>query len=141
MPRVGKSEIAERMTRSTPRLVVVNSSTSQGRSAVMLRVRPTILARLREVTVGPAYLIIEHALTRLMDDLEALPPGTMQSLNAFDMDPSPEDWALIDVVPGRRKKREASNAAGDGGPGGGSDGADRKVDPPKNRARRVVAGS
>ena len=141
MPRVGKSEIAERMTRSTPRLVVVNSSTSQGRSAVMLRVRPTILARLREVTVGPAYLIIEHALTKLMDELEALPPGTMQTINAFDMDPSKEDWALIDVVPGRRKKREATDAAGDSAAGVGADGAKREGDPKKGRARRLAAGS
>lgn len=94
----------------------------------MLRLRPTLLNRVREGTVGPLYLIIEHALTKLMDDLEAMPEGTMRSINAFDMDPSQQDWAMLDQLPSRRKKktqpREPSNAPNDNPAGRGDAGHD-----------------
>lgn len=107
MPRTAKSDIAQAMSTSSPKLVVVNSSTSEGRYQQMLRLRPTLLARVRELTVGPMYLIIEVALEQLVRDLEALPPGTMRTVNAFELDPSQEDREMMDKssVPVRRVKR------------------------------------
>lgn len=88
---------------SAPKLVVVNSSTSVGRYPQMFRIRPTLLARARGLTVGPMYLILEHALQKLCEELEAMPDGTIKSLNAFDMDPTPEDKMMN--IPRRRTER------------------------------------
>ncbi len=88
---------------SAPKLVVVNSSTSVGRYPQMFRIRPTLLARARGLTVGPMYLILEHALEKLCEELEALPEGSIQSLNAFNMDPTPEDREMD--IPRRRTER------------------------------------
>lgn len=88
---------------TAPKLVVVNSSTSVGRYPQMFRIRPTLLARARSLTVGPMYLILEHALEKLCEELEALPEGTIKSLNAFDMDPSREDQEMD--IPRRRTER------------------------------------
>lgn len=116
MPRVGKAAIAESMSNANPRLVVVNSSTSQGRYQQMFRIRPTLLARARGLTVGPMYLILECALEKLCAELEALPPGTLRSINAFDMDPSPADIEMLDNIPRRRTERGARKGAGDDKP-------------------------
>lgn len=106
MARTSKSELASRMTTTNPRLVVINSSTSVGRYHQMLRIRPTLLARVQALTVGPFYLIAEHALERLCADLEAMEPGTLRSINAFTMDPTPEDKEMMDNVPSRRQRVE-----------------------------------
>ena len=107
MPRTSKADVGQAMATAAPRLVVVNSSTSVGRYQQMLRLRPTLLARVRELTVGPMYIIIEAALEQLVKDLEALPAGTMRTINAFEMDPSQADREMMDqsAVPVRRVKR------------------------------------
>ncbi|MDP2987117.1 hypothetical protein [Hydrogenophaga sp.] len=104
MPRTPKADI-EKAKASTiaPKLVVVNSSTSVGRYPQMFRIRPTLLARARGLTVGPMYLILEHALQKLCEELEAMPNGTIKSLNAFDMDPSEDDKLM--EIPRRRTER------------------------------------
>jgi hypothetical protein len=95
MPRTPKADI-EKAKASTiaPKLVVVNSSTSVGRYP---------LARARGLTVGPMYLILEHALEKLCAELEAMPDGTIKSLNAFDMDPTEDDKLM--EIPRRRTER------------------------------------
>lgn len=117
MARTSKTELADRMTTTNPRLVVINSSTSVGRYHQMLRIRPTLLARVQSLTVGPFYLIAEHALERLCDELEAMEPGNLKSINAFSMDPTPADKELMDNVPSRRTRvergpRKAATASG-----------------------------
>lgn len=104
MPRTPKADI-EKAKASTiaPKLVVVNSSTSVGRYPQMFRIRPTLLARARGLTVGPMYLILEHALQKLCEELEAMPDGTIKSLNAFDMDPTEDDKLM--EIPRRRTER------------------------------------
>lgn len=113
MPHRDKSDIGEAMSRISPKLVIVNSSTSQGRYQQMLRLRPTLLARVRELTVGPMYLIIETALEQLIKELEALPPGSIRTINAFEMDPSQEDHQMLEEssVPVRRGKRSTKKDA------------------------------
>ena len=106
MARTSKTELAERMSTTNPRLVVINSSTSVNRYHQMLRIRPTLLARVQSLTVGPFYLIAEHALERLCDELEAMEPGNLRSINAFNMNPSAEDKELMENVPSRRQRVE-----------------------------------
>ena len=97
-----------------PRLVVINSSTVQGRYSQMFRVRPTLLARARTLAVGPIYLILEHALEKLLDELEAMPEGTLLSLDAHTMDPGPEDKEmLLDMHHPRAQKPKAKKVAED----------------------------
>lgn len=104
MPRTPKADIEKAKANTiAPKLVVVNSSTSVGRYPQMFRIRPTLLARARGLTVGPMYLILEHALQKLCEELEAMPDGTIKSLNAFDMDPSREDQEMD--IPRRRTER------------------------------------
>jgi len=104
MPSKAKSDIGKAMaSTSAPKLVVVNSSTSVGRYPQMFRIRPTLLARARSLTVGPMYLILEHALEKLCKELEEMPEGTLKSLNAFEMDPTSEDREMD--IPRRRTER------------------------------------
>ncbi len=111
MARTGKDAIAKAMTTRTPRLVVLNSSTSEGRMRQMLRLRPTLVKRVRELTVGPMYIIIEVALQKMCEDLEALEPGTLRTVDAATMDPTPEDAEAFDQVPKQRGGRKGKPVA------------------------------
>lgn len=112
MPRTAKADIGKAMASTTaPKLVVVNSSTSVGRYPQMFRIRPTLLARARGLTVGPMYLILEHALEKLCAELEAMPEGTLKSLNAFEMDPTEDDKLM--EIPRRRTERGSRQDAPD----------------------------
>ena len=139
MARTSKAEIAERMVTTNPKLIVINSSTSVGRYHQMMRIRPTLLARFQGLCVGPFYLLAEHAIEKLCDELEALPEGTLRSLNAFHMDPTPADKELMDNVPSRRKRVErgprkgaTADALRASKKGGGDDGLHHKDPGTKN---------
>lgn len=123
MARTSKAELADRMTTTNPKLVVINSSTSVNRYHQMLRIRPTLLARVQSLTVGPFYLIAEHALERLCDELEAMPEGNLRSINAFQMDPSQADKEMMENIPSRRQRVERGprKAAADAGKPGITD--------------------
>lgn len=108
MPRIAKESLAQELSSSAaPRLIVLNSSTSDGRYSQMLRVRPTLLARVRSLSVGPMYIIIERALEELCDRLEAMPEGTMATIDASRMDPSHADREMLatDSIPRPRGER------------------------------------
>lgn len=111
MARTGREAIAKAMTTRTPRLVVLNSSTSDGRMRQMLRLRPSLVKRVRELTVGPIYIIIEVALEKLCQELEALEPGTLRTVDAATMDPTPEDAEAFDEVPKQRGGRRGKPVA------------------------------
>lgn len=95
------------------KLVVINSSSVKDRFQQMLRIRPTVLARTRHLTVGPMYLVIEHALELLCGELEGLPKGKIRTINAFDMDPTVEDKLLLTSMPHRRNARQSRKEVGD----------------------------
>lgn len=108
MPRIAKNSLAQELSGpAAPRLIVLNSSTSDGRYSQMLRIRPTLLARVRSLSVGPMYIIIEKALEDLCDKLEAMPAGTMATINAAEMDPSHADREMLatDSIPRPRGER------------------------------------
>lgn len=113
MARSSKTNSFEPTATANPKLVVINSSTVKDRYQQMLRIRPTVLSRTRQLTVGPMYLIIEHALELLCDELERLPKGQIRTINAFDMDPSQEDKLLLTDMPHRRNARQSRKEVGD----------------------------
>ncbi len=92
---------------------MINQSTSEGRFGMMLRIRPTLLQELRQATIGPAYIVIEYAIERLLDDLEKQSPGTLLTVNALDYNPTPQDAELLETMPRMRpgKPRKAKNDA------------------------------
>ena len=108
MARTGKADIGAALTSDrSPRLVVINSSTSVGRVRQMLRLRPTLVNRIKGLAVGPMYILIEVALEKLALDLEAMEPGTLRVVDASTMDPTPDDAVAFELVPKQRGGRKA----------------------------------
>ena len=124
MSRTPKTELVDRMqSGNSPRLVVLNSSTSAGRYPQMFRIRPTLLKRARETTVGPLYIVLEHALEKLLLELSELPAGTLRSVNAMDYDPTAEDYAALESTSPAKIARQSRKAVRDAGTAGFSDAA------------------
>ena len=76
------------------RLVIRGSSVMDGRSSSLMRIRPSLLKRLRNVAIGPTYLIIDVLLQAALAELEK--PGKQHNINAEDLDPTAEDFALLE---------------------------------------------
>jgi len=97
MPKVDlpKMSFAQHDTPMSPlRLVIRGSSVMEGRSASLMRIRPSLLKRLRAVAIGPTYLIIDVLLQAALAELEK--PGKQHDIAAEDLDPTPEDFALLE---------------------------------------------
>ena len=109
MARISKAKTGIAITAakspSKLKLLITNSSTSKGRYHQMLRIKPTLLARLEGLVHGPFYLVAEHALGKLCDELEAMPQGEIVILDAFKMDPTTEDADLLETYVARRVER------------------------------------
>lgn len=93
---------------AAPKLVITNSSKSLNRYPLMVRMRPSLLKRSRRLTVGPLYLLIEHALAKLLDELEAAPASQVVVLNAAHMEPDDEDRRLLAILPQPRGSGESN---------------------------------
>ena len=100
-----------------PRLAIIGSAkATEGRTHVLMKIRPSTVHRVHAVALGPMYLILEHALMKLCDELESMPPGMVRTIDAAIFNASPEDIAEVEaakarVVPGKlvnrsRKKGE-----------------------------------
>jgi hypothetical protein len=70
-------------------LVVFGQGETANRSSTLLRMSDRLREELAEVAQGQLYLVIEVALRRLIDELKALPPGSMQVINAADIKAEP----------------------------------------------------
>ena len=119
---------------AAPKLVITNSSKSANRYPLMVRMRPSLLKRSRRLTVGPVYLLIEHALAKLLDELEAAPANQVVVLNAAHMEPDDEDRRLLAILPQPRGSGESN----EGQPK--ASGSAMKKSPPgasRSRARRT----
>lgn len=112
MSRTARSAIGEALASPrAPKLVVVNQSTSEGRFSLMFRVRPTLLKELREMTLGPSYIVIEYAIQKLLEDLKEQPQGTLLTLNAEDFNPTPADAEAMEQLPRMRKNKARAKKA------------------------------
>lgn len=93
-----------------PRLVIVGSSTLDGRGATLLRMRPSLLEELNTYAVGPLYLLLDLAVQDLIAKLKSHPPGkSPRYVKAETLDPSSYDRALL-VDQNRTPKPRASKA-------------------------------
>ena len=79
-----------------PRLEIVGRSSMEGRAATLMRIRPSLLAEFERLNVvGPQYLIVETALRFLIGHLDGMRPGETLSLDASDMQATPEDHQML----------------------------------------------
>lgn len=88
-----------------PKLVIMGSSTMDGRASTLLRIRPTLMKDISELCVGPMYLVIDLALQDLVARLKK--EGKTLFVQAENLDPTAEDKALLvkhNLVPTPRKK-------------------------------------
>lgn len=128
MPKLDlpKMSFAQHDTPMSPlRLVIRGSSVMEGRLASLMRIRPSLLKRLRAVAIGPTYLIIDVLLQAALAELEK--PGKQHDIKAEDLDPTPEDFALLEEEM-RPKAR----------PGGRNAKAEVVVESPRGREKPVV---
>ena len=89
---------------SQPRLVVQGASSLAWRGQTLLRIRPSLMAEVKSFTVGPTYLVIEHALEKLLDELKAIPAGANpQWVDAEDLAATEADKQML-IEEGRLPK-------------------------------------
>jgi len=85
-----------------PSIVVAGTSTLDGRMSTLLRIRPTVVERVKRVSIGPLYLIIEYALEQLCERAEA---GEKFMIYAENMSAGPDDKEIM-----QRSRKEQAEA-------------------------------
>lgn len=94
-------------TESGLRMVVVGQGTTRGRRPHLIRLRQSLLEEVKVVAGGSQlYLVIEIALRRLIDDLNARPPG-IEVIQVETLDPTPLDDAMLDQHEALMRKQNA----------------------------------
>lgn len=89
-------EAVKLATEAKPRLEIVGGSSMEGRAATLMRIRPTLWAEFERLNVvGPQYLLVETALRFLIGHLDGMRPGETLSLDASDMQATPEDHQML----------------------------------------------
>lgn len=114
MPR--KAPMVASAKSGLPKLWVRGSSVLTGRRSTLLRVRPTLVKRLESNSYGPLYLLIEHAIEKLCDELEAAPEGSVVTLDAEAMNPTREDIEIVEASERKRERERDAKAAADAKP-------------------------
>lgn len=97
--------------RNRPRLVIVGSSTLDGRGATLLRMRPSLLEELETYATGPLYLLIDLAVQDLVARLKETPEREPRFVAAESMDPSVYDRSLLIAKNRQPKPRKAKKPA------------------------------
>lgn len=92
-----------------PKIAVSGHSVLEGRTSTLLRIRPTLLRRLREASIGTTYLAIEYAVEELVKRAEA---GEEIWIYADDMSPSQEDRKLCDEAESAKEAAKLAKASG-----------------------------
>lgn len=90
---------------SSLRLVIYGQGATEHRSATLLRVSDRLREELAEVAQGQLYLVIEYALRRLIKDLKAQPPGTLEAVGAHELVAEPSIKAVPMRAPRPRKPK------------------------------------
>jgi hypothetical protein len=93
---VNALEAVKLATEAKPRLEIVGRSSMEVRAAALMRIRTTLWAEFERLNViGPQYLVVETALRFLIGHLDGTRPGETLSLDASDMQATPEDHQLL----------------------------------------------
>lgn len=85
------------------RLVVSGQGETRGRRPHLLRLREGLIQELNAISDGQLYLRVEVAITRLIAELKARPPG-IEVLTAAQLEPGPADEHLLE----QRQRRAAA---------------------------------
>lgn len=81
---------------SKPRLVFLGHGSMEGRTATLLKMRPSLWRELDSLgVVGANYQIAELALRLLIEELKAQPPGETLAIRASEFEPTEEDFQLL----------------------------------------------
>jgi hypothetical protein len=87
MAREKQADIGKRMrSNDPPKLLIVGSGQLTDRRATLLRIRTDLTDEIKQHAVGPLYLLIDVALQRLIEDLKTRPPGSIEVIQAQDLD-------------------------------------------------------
>lgn len=81
---------------SKPRLVFLGHGSMEGRTATLLKMRPSLWKELDGLgVVGANYQIAELALRLLIEELKAQPLGETLAIRALEFEPTEEDFQLL----------------------------------------------
>jgi hypothetical protein len=69
-----------------PKLLIVGAGKLMDRRATLLRIRDDLTNELKEVAVGPLYLLIDIALQNLIHELKNRPTGSIEVIQGEDLD-------------------------------------------------------
>jgi len=69
-----------------PKLLIVGAGQLVDRRATLLRIRDDLTQELKEVAVGPLYLLIDVALQALIHDLRGRPDGAIEVIQGPELD-------------------------------------------------------
>jgi hypothetical protein len=86
MPRAKNPNLQAKLKSSDPpKLLVVGSGQLADRRATLLRIRDDLTQELKELAVGPLYLMIDIALQALIHDLRTRPQGAIEVIRAEEL--------------------------------------------------------
>lgn len=91
------------------KIIVINEYSTNGRIKFPLNIRPSLLQKFRETTIGPLHIAIEHAMNEFLEKIQTQEDGTILVLNTEDFKPNPED---IDAAEKLTRKRSKVSALG-----------------------------
>lgn len=111
MARISAKQTLEALkSKNPPKLVIVGSAkATEGRTHTLMKIRPSTLRRLQAVALGPVYLLLEHAMLRLVEELEQVPDGMTRTIDAATFNASDEDIAEVAAAQSRIKPGRSMN--------------------------------
>lgn len=95
---------------SSLRLVVYGQGSTENRGPTLVRLDEGLREELTEVAQGQLYLLIEHALRKLIDDLKSRPAGQLQVIDAATMPATPASQARPGQIKRAARVRKAAEA-------------------------------
>jgi hypothetical protein len=82
----GPNLAAKLKSSQPPKLLIVGAGQLVDRRATLLRIRDDLTQELKEVAVGPLYLLIDIALQSLIHDLRSRPDGSIEVIQGPELD-------------------------------------------------------
>ena len=105
MARISSKDTLSALLREErPKLTIIGSAiATKGRANIMMKVRPSTLRRLQQLTFGPTYLVLEYALVELIKTLEAKGPEETINYDAAKLNPTQDEIDEIAQIKGTTK--------------------------------------
>lgn len=87
-----------------PKLVVTGKGNQTDRRAMHLFLRPALMLRMSNTAKGSKNLVIELAIQKFLDDLDAQPDGSVKVVAASELDPNTDDFAAAEYMNANKRK-------------------------------------